>query len=67
MSSHAFKKNELIFKFIDQQPVRLNVAVPSSRVVSGEFVISVDGVKGIFRKECSHDHFKFFDIFSALD
>ena len=56
---HPFKNQSRTFDLVDEDPVRLDVAVPASRVVSNKPMVAVNGVEGLSGQKSTSSDFEF--------
>ena len=66
MSPGPFQKNFICCRFVDQNPVRLNVAVASSDPIPPELVIAVPGRQWFLCKKKVDDSFYFIEVFASF-
>jgi hypothetical protein len=65
MRSHALKNQVLTVDFVNEQPIRFDVAVPSSLPISDKFVVAVNGVQRLSGEQRPRDDFEFLGILST--
>ena len=66
VSSGPFQKNLIFCRFVDQNPVRLNVAVSSPDPIPPELVIAVLWRQRFLCKKKVDDSFYFNEVFASL-
>jgi len=66
MSPGPFQKNFICCRFVDQNPVRLNVAVASPDPIPPELVIAVLWRQRFLCKKKVDDGFYFTEVFASL-
>ena len=66
MSAGSFQKKLIFRKFVDQDPIRLDVAVASPDPVSPKFMIAMLGRQRFLRNKHVDDGFYFFEVFAPL-
>ena len=59
MGACAFEDKALSVQFVDQNPIRFNMAVSSANIVADEFVIPVNPIQGFAGNQCSGKDLEF--------
>ena len=62
--SCTFEDDAVNVGFVNQEPIRFNMALPSPLPVSGQFMISMDGVKLLFLDQAPDYDFELLEIFT---
>jgi len=65
MGSHPLKNQALAVDFVNEQPIRFDVAVPSSLPISDKLVVAVNGVQRLSGEQGPRDDFEFLGILST--
>ena len=65
MRTQALKNQALAVDFVNEQPIRFDVAVPPPLPITGKFVVAVDGVQRLSGEQGPRDDFEFLRILSA--
>ena len=66
MSAGSFQKKLIFRRFVDQNPVRLNVAVASPDPIPPKLVNAILGRQRFLCKKKVDDSFYFFEVFASL-
>jgi hypothetical protein len=65
MRPHALENQAIAVKFINDQPIRFDVAFPPSLPITDKLVVAVNGVKRLSGDKGQGDEFEFFRILST--
>lgn len=63
MRSHSLKDQPLFLDLVNEDPVRLNMAIPAPGEVTDKPVIAMDIIKRFADKKCSRNDLELFQVF----
>ncbi len=66
MGSGSFEPNFIVKNLADQNPIRLDMAVPVTSPISTEWMIAILRRKWLLCKEKADNRFQFCEIFASL-
>jgi hypothetical protein len=65
IGTHSLKNQARAVDFVNEEPIRFDVAVAPPLPITGQFVVAVNGVQRLSGEQGPRDDFEFFRILST--